>query len=88
MSTSRITTADDVYRFVERLKAQSEKHDARALAMELDDAQHLGSSGLEVLGAIRQTLVANGPVIERLLGPLGSEEAKEVIAFVDRALGR
>ena len=88
MSTSRITTAEDVYRFVDRLKLESEKHGANALSAELDDALHLGSSGLEILGAVRQTMIANLPAIERLLGPTGKEEAKQVIAFVDSAFGR
>ena len=88
MSESKITTADDVYHFVERLKSESEKHGASALAAEFGDALHLGSSGLEIFGGIRQTIIANRPTIERLLGPSGSEEAEQVIAFVDGAFGR
>ena len=84
MSISRITTVDDVYRFVDRLKLEANSHGAAALATQLDDALHLGSSGLEILGAIRQTLITNRTSIEQLLGPSGKEEADQVIAFVTR----
>ncbi len=88
MSNSQIKTADDVYRFVERLKAQSEKRGPRELATKLDEALHLGSSGLEILGAIRQTIIENRAAIEQMLGSSEKDEAKQVIAFVDRAFGR
>ena len=88
MSNSQIKTADDVYRFVERLKVQSEKGGLRELATQLDDALHLGSSGLEILGAIRQTVIENRIAIEQMLGSSGKDETEQVIAFVDRAFGR
>ncbi len=88
MSNSQIITSDDVYRFVERLKVQSEKGGLQELATQLDDALHLGSSGLEILGAIRQAVIENRIAIEQMLGPSRKDEAEQVIAFVDRAYGR
>jgi hypothetical protein len=67
---------------------ESEKHGAHTIASELREALQLGSSGLEILGAIRLALIVNRTGIERLLGPAGIEEADQVIAFVDRAFGR
>ena len=72
-----MNTTEDVYRFVQRLKAESERQGEVSLASRLDDALNLGSSGLEILGAI-----------ERLLGPDGDVEARQIVSFVDRAFGR
>jgi len=88
MSASQIKTADDVYRFVERLKSECQKNGATALLAQLDDALHLGSSGLEILGAVRQTIIGNRAFIERLLGAAGKDEANQVVVFVDKAFGR
>ena len=85
---SQIKTADDVYRFVERLKAESERVGRPELVVQLDDAMHLGSSGLEILGAIRQVLLNNRNAIEALLGAVAKTEAEQVINFVDKAFGR
>ena len=83
-----ITTANDVYAFVTQLKTQAETHGDADLAGKLDDALHLGSSGLEILGAIRETLVENHSQVETLVGSDGWQKAVQVIAFVDKAFGR
>lgn len=88
MSASQIKTADDVYRFVERLKSECQNSGATELLAQLDDALHLGSSGLEILGAVRQTIIGNRALIERLLGAARKDEANQVVAFVDGAFGR
>ena len=80
-----ITTANDVYAFVAELKTQAEKHGDADLAIKLDDAVHLGSSGLEILGAIRKTLIENHSQVETLVGSDGWQKAVQVIAFVDKA---
>jgi hypothetical protein len=54
-----IGSAEGVYAFVAQLKAEAEKHGERDLAMELDGAPDLGSSGLEILGAIRKIVTEN-----------------------------
>jgi hypothetical protein len=88
MSALQINTAEDVYQFGERLKSECQKAGAMELFGQLDEALHLGSSGLEILGAIRQTIMDDRAAIERLLGPAGTGEAKQVVAFVDMAFGR
>lgn len=88
MSASHIKTTDDVYQFVERLKSECQKNGATELFAQLDDSLHLGSSGLEMLGAIRQTIIDNRASIERLLGASGKDEANQVVGFVDSAFGR
>jgi hypothetical protein len=88
MSAFEIQTVDDVYQFVERLKTECQKNEATQLLAQLDDALHLGSSSLEVLGAVRQTIISNRASIERLLGAAGKNDANQVVAFVDQAFGR
>ena len=44
MTDFTITTANDVYAFVEQLKTEAEKRGDTDFASELDDALHLGSS--------------------------------------------
>ena len=65
--TERITTTADVYQFVERLKTASQQDGAVELNRQLDHATRLGSSSLEMLGAIRQAVVGNLSDVERLL---------------------
>ena len=88
MDALHITEANDVYQFVERLKAACRKHNAMVLLKEIDDALCLGSSGLEVLGAIRLAILKDRGEAERLLGEGGKGEIDQVLAFVDRAFGR
>jgi hypothetical protein len=88
MNKSQINTTEDVYRFVERLKLECIKNGATELLGQLEDALHLGSSGLEILGAIRQAMIDNRITIEQLLGPIGREEISQVVGFVDKAYGR
>jgi hypothetical protein len=88
MSAHAINTAEDVYRFVRRLQTEAERQGVSGLAARLDDAVHLGSSGLEILGAIRQVVLENRSAIERLVGPDGDAEARQIVSFVDRAFGR
>ena len=59
MIDSTIASANDVYAFVAQLKTEAEKHGNIDFASQLDDAVHLGSSGLRILGAIRKTLIEN-----------------------------
>ena len=88
MIDSTITTANDVYAFVAQLKTEAAKHGNIDFANELENAIHLGSSGLEILGAIRKTLIENHGEVESLLGSDGYQKAAHVIAFVDKAFGR
>lgn len=88
MNAPHINNTDDVYRFVERLMSECRNGDEPVLFGQLDDALHLGSSGLEIVGAIRKALIEHREVIAKLLGSTGIAEADGVIAFVDNAYGR
>jgi hypothetical protein len=46
----------------------------------------LGSSGLEILGAIRELLIANRAEIEAILQ--GNDTIAEIVHFVDKMYGR
>jgi len=88
MSTFQINTTDDIYQFVERLKAQCAKRSETGLLTQLNDATHMGSSGLEILGALRQVILANIGLIQELLGSDGENEARLIVRFIDKAFGR
>lgn len=88
MTAHTITTADEIYAFIAQLKAEAEKQRDTNFATELDNAFYLGSSGLEILDAIRKSLIENRGKVESLLGADGQNKAAQVIAFVDRAFGR
>jgi hypothetical protein len=88
MNTQIINSASDLYQLVGHLKVECDKNGLTELATPLDDALNLGSSGLEILGAIRQTFVKNRITIQRLLGPSGKAQIERVINFVDTAFGR
>ena len=88
MSDFTITTTNEVYAFVAQLKIEAEKRGDTDFASKLDDALHLGSSGLEILGAIRKTLIENHCEVKSLLGSDGYQKTAHVIAFVDKAFGR
>jgi len=80
--------ANDVYAFVLRLKAAAERDTNIELAEQLDNALHLGSSALEILGRIRVIVTSNREAITILLGPSSQREVEEIIVFVDKAYGR
>ena len=88
MSTIQINTADDVYQFVERLKTECERHSANELLECLNSAIRMGSSGLEIMGALRKVLLTNTQSIQKLLGSEAEDQARKVVEFVDRAFGR
>jgi hypothetical protein len=88
MNTGKITTAEDVYNFAKTLESMSQRSGVTQLARQLDNAMRLGSSGLEILGAIRQVVIGNRTDVERLLGPEGTSRIDQVVAFVDEAFGR
>jgi len=88
MNAQNINSTADIYDLVEKLKIECRNNGLGDLATQLDGAMSLGSSGLEILGAIRKVFVENRTTIEHLLGPTGRERSGQVIAFVDKAFGR
>ena len=88
MNKYQINTTDDVYQFVKRLKDQCSTNSKNELFAQLDDAMRVGSSGLEIMGALQQVIVSNIALIQELLGPEGENEARLIIKFIDKAFGR
>jgi hypothetical protein len=83
-----IRSTEAVYQLVEQLKAACKKTSSPELLKQIESAVGVGGSALEILGAVRQTMIANRNEVERLLGPGGRRQIDEVIAFVDKAFGR
>jgi hypothetical protein len=54
------------------------------IAQQLDDALHISSSGLEVVGEIKGVFVAHAARLETVVG---REKCEEVVAFVNTAYG-
>jgi hypothetical protein len=77
-----------VYQFVEDLKVEAARCGMTELVIQLEDALRLGSSGLEIIGAIRQITINHLEIIDKMLGSDGRSRAKRVIDFVDNAYGR
>jgi len=80
-----ITTIEQMYELVNRVSSSCHETGCDDIATRLDDAMNLGSSGLEILGAIRNVLTEEGA---RLKGAIKEEEVQQAIAFVDRSFGR
>lgn len=85
---SQIETVDDVYRFVDRLKLACREYGDMAMLRQLDNAMRLSSSALEILGAVRQTLIVSRGKVDLLLGSGAEEDVDRIVAFVDRTFGR
>ena len=80
-----ITTIEQMYELVNRLSRSCRDVGSNDIAARLDDAMNLGSSGLEILGAIRNVLTEERA---RLHEVISKEEFQQAIAFVDRSFGR
>jgi hypothetical protein len=83
-----IWTVEDVYKFVNILIAKAAEDSLPAsqrLAAQLHEALNLGSSALEILGAIRLALLEKEMTVARLMGKSGQLTARQVSRFVSRA---
>ena len=79
-----ITTANQVYDLISRIIRETRAAGRDDIANELDAAMRLGSSGLEILGAIRKVLLAEKQVVPRFAA---ESEIDEIVHFVNRAFG-
>ena len=79
-----ITTTNEIYAFVELAIRRCHEHGCDDIAQQLDDAMHLGSLGMEILGAIKAVFVSQFVLLKNVV-----EKAKieEVIAYADKAFG-
>ena len=79
-----ITTTNEVYEFTELTMKKCREHGYDDIAQQFDDAMHLGSSGLEILGAIKAVLMSNAARMENVVD---KAEAQEVVKYVNRVFG-
>lgn len=77
-------TTKDVYEFTELAIRKCRERGYGKIAQQLDDAMHLGSSGLEILGAIRTTFIAQAAILEKVVDK-GKMEA--VVKYVNELFG-
>ena len=79
-----ITTTDEIYEFAELVQRRCREHGYDDVAQQIDDAIHLGSSGLETLGAIKAVFVTQAARIDKLVD---RAKVQEVVKYVNRAFG-
>jgi hypothetical protein len=79
-----MTSPTEVYAFVELAIRRCHEHGCDDIAQQLDDAMHLGSSGMEILGAIKVTFVAQFRRLEMIVEKTPIEDA---IRYVNRSYG-
>ena len=77
-------TTEEVYALVKLVIEQSRKNAYDDIAEKLDDAMHLGSSGLEILGAIKIVFMSESNRISKLID---GEKVKDVIHYVNNTYG-
>jgi hypothetical protein len=79
-----ITTTDRVYEITQLAIEKCRNHGYGEVAQQLDDAMHLGSSGLEILGAIMAVFLARRAELEKVLE---KHQVNEVVQYVNKAFG-
>lgn len=79
-----ITTTDSFYEFIELAIQKCRDHGYSDIAQQLDDAMHLGSSGLEILGAIKAVIVTRRAELEIVFDKYTLDE---LIRYVNEAFG-
>ena len=79
-----ITSTQEVYAFVDMAIRQCRLHGLNDIEKQLDDALHLGSSGMEILGAIKAVFLTQGERLEKILD---REKIGEIVIFVNKAFG-
>ena len=79
-----ITTTNEIYEFTELAMKNCREHGYDDVAQQLDDAMHLGSSGLEILGAIKATFVSQSGTLEKVVD---KAKLQEVVRYVNKVFG-
>ena len=77
-----VTTTIPVYDIINRIIQDSRNAGHEDIAKKLDSAMHLGSSGLEIIGAIKTVLETNRNEIEKFAT---KSEINGIIDFARRA---
>jgi hypothetical protein len=79
-----IATPSEVYEFTELAIRRCREQGYDDVAQQLDAAMHLGSSGLEILGAIKTTFIAHAEPLETVVD---KGKMQEILRYVDKAFG-
>lgn len=84
---ARITSMPEVYSLVDELRAECKRHKIDRIGDMLGDAMALGSSGLEILGAIRSVLVRERDNLVRVVDKNTVIAIDNVIDFAAKSFG-
>lgn len=85
MNDQKIHEPGQIYSLVRSLAKSCRDNDRADIATQLDDALHLGSSSLEILGAIRGIVISHREYLEDLVA---SNEIEAAIRYIDKTFGR
>jgi hypothetical protein len=77
-------TISEVYSFVDYLTRRCQETGRTDPVQKIDEAMHLGSSGLEILGAIRQILIDHSDEIGQIVE---MPRLRNVVTYVAKAFG-
>ncbi len=77
-------TTGELYEFVEVAIERCREHGYADIAKELDDAMHVGTSGLETIGAIKNVLIVQAARLKKIV-----DKAKmaKIVKFVETFFG-
>jgi hypothetical protein len=78
------TTLADVHETTRWTIAWCREHGYNEIAQKLDDAMHLGSSGLEILAGIKGVFISHRAVLEKAVG---QKQVRNIIKCIDKAFG-
>jgi hypothetical protein len=79
-----ITTTTEIYEFTELTMKKCREQGYTELAQQLEDAMHLGSSGLEILGAIKAIFLDQATALEKIVD---KAKLQEVVMYAEKAFG-
>lgn len=83
----KITSMPEVYSLVDELREECRRHRIERVTDALDNAMALGSSGLEILGAIRSVLVRERDNLVRVVDKKTATAIDSVIEFAASSFG-
>lgn len=83
----KISSINEVYKFVDKLIVICKDNELCNIAESLNNALNLGSSGLEIIGAIKNILKTNKRKLQQILSPEDITTLKQVILFVNKCYG-
>jgi len=79
-----IKTINEIYEYVDMMAKKCRDYGFKDIAQQLDNAMYLGSSGLEILGAIKNIIIMNTIKLNEIAD---REKMEEIVAYVNSAYG-